>query len=115
MLFSDECSVQQFSAYAKCVCRPFGKRYEDRYTIPIVKQPPSQMVWGGMSVSGTAALYFLPPKTTMNGTWYLNLLCDKLKLHMDVHRCSIFMRDGVPCHRARFICGLLKSKCLIGQ
>lgn len=103
VLFSDESSMQQFSARAKCIRRPFGKRYDHRYTIPTVKHPPSQMIWGAMSATGTAALYFLPPKTTMNGSRYLNLLRDKLKLHMAVHRCSIFMHDGAPCHRARIV------------
>ena len=68
-----------------------------------MKHPPTQMIWGAMSVSGTAALSFLPPKTTINGTRYLNLLREKLKLHMQVHRCSVFMHDGAPCHRSRTV------------
>ena len=30
-----------------------------------VKHPPSQMIWGAMSVNGTAALYFLPAGVTI--------------------------------------------------
>ncbi|GFT07531.1 hypothetical protein NPIL_100911 [Nephila pilipes] len=35
-----------------------------------------------MFVSGTDAWDFLPPKTAMNGSQYLNLLGEKLELHM---------------------------------
>ena len=103
MLFSDEASIEQFSVRVVGVRRPKGKRYEERYTTPTVKHPPTQMIWGAMSVSGTAALFFMPPKTTMNGNRYLNLLRAKLKLHMQVHRCSVFMHGGAPCHRQRTV------------
>ena len=32
------------------------------------KAPPSQMIWGEMSVNGTAALYCIPAGVTMNGS-----------------------------------------------
>ena len=35
----------------------------------------------------------------MNGQNYLALK-NKLELHMAVHKCSVFMQDGAPCHRA---------------
>lgn len=60
------------------------------------------MKWGATSVSGTSALYFLPPKTTMNGSRDLNLLHGKLKLHMQVLRCSIFTHNA-PCHRLKAV------------
>ena len=34
---------------------------------------------------------------------YLDLLKNKLELHMAVHKCSIFMQDGAPCHRAKIV------------
>ncbi len=43
-------------------------KYRERYATPTVKHPPSQMIWGAMPVSGTAALYFLPLKTTMTNS-----------------------------------------------
>ncbi len=69
-------------------------------------------------MSGTVALYFLPPKITMNGSRYLSLLREKLKLRMAVHRCSIFMHDEAPCHRLRTVRDYLtqsKTECLIGR
>ena len=66
-----------------------------------MKHPPSQMVWGAMCRNGVAALSFLPPGTTMNGPKYVQLLSEKLKLHMQVHNCKIFMQDGAPCHRSK--------------
>ena len=55
---------------------------------------PSQMVWGAMCRNGVAALSFLPPRTTMNGPKYVQMLLEKLKLHMQVRNCKIFMQDA---------------------
>lgn len=44
MLLSDESSLHQISARATGVRRPSGKKYDDRYAVPVVKQPPSQMI-----------------------------------------------------------------------
>lgn len=52
-------------------------------------------------MSDIAALYFLPSKTTMDRSRYLNLLREKSKFHMNVHRCSILMHDGVSCHMSK--------------
>ena len=75
-----------------------------------MKHPPSVMIWGGMSQNGTAGLFFLPTGTTMNGQRYLDLLKNKLELHMAVHNCTVFMQDGAPCHRAKIVTQFLKSK-----
>ena len=42
---------------------------------------------------GPSGLYFIPPNTTMNGPMYVELLKEKLKLPMDIHKCTIFMKD----------------------
>ena len=68
------------------------------------------MIWGGMSVNGTAVLFFLPPGTTMNGQKYVDLLKDKLELHIAIHKCKIFMQDAAPCHRSKIVTQFLKSK-----
>ena len=75
-----------------------------------MKHPPSVMIWGGMSLNGTAGLFFLPTGMTMNGQRYLDLLKNKLELHMAVHNCTVFMQDGAPCHRAKIVTQFLKSK-----
>ena len=110
VLFSDESSMKQFCVRKYRVWRPAGKRYEEKYTTPTVKHPPSLMVWGAMSAMGTASLSFLPPKTTMNGTKYVALLRSKLQLHMSVHNCSIFMHDGAPCYRSKAVKELLEQE-----
>ena len=46
-------------------------------------------------------LFFLKPGTTMNGQRYLNLMKEKLQLHMSVHDCTIFMQDRAPCYRSK--------------
>ena len=46
-LFSDESTFQQFVVKKRHVRRPTGKRFDERYTIPTVKHPPSQIVWRG--------------------------------------------------------------------
>ena len=58
VLFSDESTVQQFTNRKRYVRRPSGKRFRERYTIQTMKQPPSVMIWGGMSINGTAGLFF---------------------------------------------------------
>ena len=81
----------------------------DTYTIPTVKHPPNQMVWGAMSRNGVVTLSFLPPGTTMNGPKYVQMLSEKLKLHLQVHNCQIVMQDGAPCHRSKVAKNFLDS------
>ena len=98
VLFSNESSIKQFSLRKYRLWRPAGKWYKKKYTTPTVKHPPpppSLMVWGAMSATGTAGLFFLPPKTTMNGVRYGALVEEKLQLHMSVHNCSIFVHDAL--------------------
>ena len=52
----------------------------------------------------------MPPGTTINGQIYLDLLKNKLELHMAVHKCSVFMQDGAPCHRAKIVTQFLKAQ-----
>ena len=94
MLFSSESTIQLFATRKQNVRRPPGKRYDKKYTVSTMKHPPSQMIWGTMSCNGTAGLYFFPSGKTMNGQKYLELLNNKLKIHMDDHNCNIFMHDG---------------------
>ena len=68
-----------------------------------MKHPPSRMIWGAMSKNGTAGLYFLAPGTTMNGPKYIELLKNKLLLHMTVHSTPIFMHDGAPYYRSKIV------------
>jgi transposase len=110
VMFSDESTFQQFTSRQQHVRRPVGKRFDVKYTIPTMKHPPSQMIWGAFSHNGTAGLYFLPQKTTMNGERYLGLLKEKLDIHMTIHKCAIFMHDGAPCHRSRVVQGYLAEK-----
>ena len=37
----------------------------------------------------------------MNGPRYVELLEEKLKIHIAVHNCTVFTQDGVPCHRSK--------------
>ena len=75
-----------------------------------MKHSLSIVIWGRISVNGTAGLFFLPPETTMNGQQYVDLLKDKLELHMALHKCKIFMQDGGPRHRSKAVTQFLKSK-----
>ena len=44
-----------------------GKQYDDCYTIPTIKRPPSPVARGEMSAKGIARLFFIQPGTTING------------------------------------------------
>lgn len=52
---------------------------------------------------------FLEQGKTINGDRYLSMLKDKLRPHMDIHGCTIFMHDGAPCHRAKKVTEFIKS------
>ena len=110
VIFSDESCIQQFGSRKHSVWRPVGKRFDEKYTQQTMKYSPKIMIWGAMSVKGTAGLFCLTPGTTMNGAKYLELLKNKLQLHMNVHECTIFMQDGAPCHKAKIVSNFLKSK-----
>ena len=45
-----------------------------KYMQETVKHLPSVMVWGAISIKGTARLLFLKLRTTMNGQRHLNLM-----------------------------------------
>ena len=110
VLFSDESTLQQFTVRKRNIRRPPGKRYDEKYTMATMKHPPSQMVWGAMSCNGTAGHYFLTPGTTMNGQKYVELLKDKLEMHMEIHNCTTFMHDGAPCHRSKIVTEFLRKQ-----
>ena len=46
----------------------------------------------------------------MNGPMYVELLKEKLKLHMHVHSCTIVMQDGAPCRRLKTATDFLQKK-----
>ena len=68
------------------------------------------MVLGAMSAVARASLYFLPHKTTMNGTKYVALIKNKLQLFMSVHNSSTFMHVGALCHRSRAVKQFLEQE-----
>ena len=109
-LLSDESTVQQFTSRKQLVRRSVGSRYEDCYAIQTMKHPSNIMVWKAMSAQGTAEQYFLHPGTTMNGAKYLDLLKDKLEIHMMVHDCNVLIDGGAPCHRAKSVKNFLQEK-----
>ena len=67
ILFSDESTIQQFAARKKNVRRPSGTRYDEKYTQQTMKHPPSVMIWGAISIKGTAGLFF--STTRNNDEW----------------------------------------------
>ena len=107
VLFSDETTIQQFPSRKRTVRRPPGTRYNERFTQQTMKHPPSVMIWRAISTQGTAGLFFLDPGTTMNGKKYLELMKEKLELHMAVHNCEIIF---MPCHRTKIVTDFLKTK-----
>ena len=69
---------------------------------------------GEMSKNGVNNLSFLTPETTMNGPKYVELLSDKLKLHMEVHSCRMERHATVPKLLSSFWLRT-KSKCSNGR
>ena len=62
-----------------------------------------------MSAKGTAGLYFLPHSIAMNGSRHLDVLKEKLRLHLNVHQCDTFMHDRAPCHRSKLVSSFLQE------
>jgi len=110
VLFSDETTIQQFASRKRTVRRPPGTRYNDRFTQQTMKHLLSVMIWAAISIQGMASLFFLDPGTTTNGKKYLELMKEKMELHMAVHNCKIFMHYGAPYHRAKIVTDFLKTK-----
>ena len=101
VFFLDEFTIQQFAQRKPTVRRPVRTRFNNCYTQATVKHPPSVMILGAMSSNNTAGLFFLPIGTTMNGVRYRKILEDKLKLHMGIHECYVFVQDGASCYRSK--------------
>ena len=69
------------------------------------------MVWGCFSgKGGRGSLYFLPPKSTMNGDRYMEVLREKLFPWMELHKVDKFLQDGAPCHKSKKVMALLKEQ-----
>ena len=45
----------------------------------------------------------------MNAVRYCKMLEDKLKIHMTIYECNIFMHDGAPCHHSKLVSDFLKK------
>lgn len=103
VMFSDECTIRQFSLQRPYVRRPPGQRFNNRYTCSTVKHSPSLMVWGSIAAAGRGGLWFAPPNSTITATTYLSIIQEKLPTFMPLRRCTVFQHDGAPVHTARLI------------
>jgi hypothetical protein len=95
--------IHQFSSNAPFVRRPPGQRFNKRYTTPRVKTSPSVMIWGGLTTSGTAGLWFMPKGTTITGHVYRGILQEQLQQAMEVKGCHYLQHDGAPVHTAKLV------------
>ena len=48
-------------------------------------------------------VYVVPPNTTVSGPRHVEVLKEKLNLHRDSHKCTMFIQDGAPCHRSKVV------------
>ena len=112
VMFSDESTFRLVNPRAQKVRRPtLSNRYKQRYVVVNVKHSASVMVWGCFSGNGgRGSLYFLPPKTTMNGDRYMAMLKEKLIFWMDHHKATHFLQDGAPCHKSKKVMEFLKGQ-----
>ena len=89
---------RQFVPHHMHIRWPLGKCFDKKYLVATMKHLPNQIIWGAMSCRGAVCLYFIQPNTTTNGPKYVELLKEKLKLHMHIQGCTIFVQDGSHCH-----------------
>jgi len=111
VMYSDESSFKTIRSSSVMVRRPLGADpYDPRFTVKTVKWPDSIMVWGCFSGNkGRGGLFFLPPKTTMNGEKYKAVLENHLLPSMQMHESTHFLQDGAPCHKSKLVMWFLKD------
>ena len=102
VLFFDEFTKQQIVPRHMHIRRPFRQEI-------CCSHNETPAVPNDLGCPDAAGLYFIPPNTAMNGPKYVELLKEKLKLHMYIHGCTIFMQDGAPCHRSKVATEFLKK------
>lgn len=51
----------------------------------------------------------MPQDTTINAKTYIEILREKLPIHLNLRNCSVFQHDGAPCHTAKCIKAWLQS------
>lgn len=92
-----------------------GKKYDERYTNPIVKYPEWIMIWGAMSVCATSVFitFLLKPLWMKIVTLILYML--HLKLHIRIQQIFILMHNGASFHKSNEVNDWQRSKirCLI--
>ena len=103
VMFSDESTFLQFGVFQKYVRRPVNSRFDPKFMIRTVKHSPSLMVWAAFSYHGRGPIQFIEPGTTVNAKSYLNIIQNKLPVHMAIHQCSIYQQDGATCHQAGIV------------
>ena len=70
----EKCTIQQLVPSHVHIRRPLGKRFDKKYVVATMKPPPRQMTWGTVLCCCAARLYFIPPKTTMNGPKFVEFV-----------------------------------------
>ena len=103
-------TVSEYRTHVTPVRRPFGQRYNPRYTVGTVKHPKTVMFWGAISAYGCGPLWIMPTGTTINSAVYLSILKEKLPTWIGLRHCTIFQQDGAPCHQGKIIKRWMNSK-----
>ena len=70
------------------------------------------MIWGPCQAKAYSSgiLFFDPWNQNEWKKNYLDLLKDKLKLHMNTHESKIFMHNGAPCHKVKVVTSYLENE-----
>ena len=107
VIFSDECRVEQYSKRRMLVRRRIGQRNLHQFVAKTVKYGGfNVMVWGAIKGDGSKVLCRCPP--IVNSKAYVKIIESSLLLMLDSN--SVFMQDGVPCHRSKATMNYLDKK-----
>ncbi|CAH8591855.1 unnamed protein product [Dicrocoelium dendriticum] len=68
------------------------------------------MIYGAVSVNGTAGPYFITFGIPTIGQKYVGLLQKKLELPMRLETCETPMRDWTACHRSQMVSAFLNKR-----
>lgn len=106
VIFSDNSTVQQFVTTQRHVWKLRGRQFENCYT----KHQWNPIQCNGLGGKVIKKNSWLPKGLTMYGSRYLELITEKLEIHVSVLRCNTFMHVLLHLIRPRYFCHSYKNQ-----
>lgn len=104
-MFSDESTLRLLRGSSKIINRPGDvSRYDLRYLVKTVKHPDSVMVWGAFNGNkDKGGFYFFSNIVVMDGSNYIDVWRDHMRVFWDTHECDRFILDNPVAHKPKAV------------